>query len=1701
MPDIVIPVGSTNAPRYRYYTADIVTNKVIGELSLEDVNYERSLKNPGSFDGKIPITEQTNTLDLYNATMPGKTAIYAVRDGVCVWGGIIWGRTYDMVARSLTFSASEFTSYLNHRIIWKTYSQSFETVITKQNNKDNKYFLVEILNNTLLTPPSVGDKVRVSFLPNKLRKFTKDYTVVGLDSSPSAPADPGQNSFYVEIPKLPYPTEGHYPKVTVTLKVDTYEYLRDLITNMLSDFEYIQFPNEEITPGIRVPITVATRKLITSSVTKGVATLTTTTPHGLVVGQRIEIANVHPMLDGKYAVAEIPSPTSFTYIIENPTDKYNKSIVRELSDINPAEAVTEQKTPVQYREVTKYIKENITHVKRVNGVVTLQLNSRHRFEIGDKVVVSIESKAPAMFKEGKKEVNSFDYIKYNNIVTITDITSETITFQDPAPDHANASYNISSFSSVEIPANNTVQLADSRVLLKVYPAGGNHGYNIGEQVQIIDVDGYTTPWTNPIFDGYSEIYEVSPGILHTIVDYKIEVDANDDNLLKTDDTYVYLYFSSDPKFKAKDKILVAGLTTDVSSSDISFLNGIHTIEEDSKLLSGQYYIYFRFNWDAVAKKGAGSGGTASVNGKSWIAYEPAYSEIKYDVTLKEPDSVSNFSSIKYVPAAGATDNRLTVVTTSRHNLVVGDFVSVNFSKQEDKNLYGADYVEVISVADLNTFTYVVPKNSKSTTKDPIPPKKGTNGFVEKTGVVTRVKSAVGAPQPVQVSFTDVYSTSSSAGGAVSVYSPNHGLSVGDSVVVDVDGLDSYALENNKEPVKIKTVTQDVFSYETSNEIPATDDMEIRGIGFTTDSGKKVITFDIVEKISGSRAQSTGTITKVRPKYLKSGVNNNYVTYTLSSVSPRAIVVGEKVTISGLTKEGTNSISTTTATVSLSNFNYVGKTLTDKYQQRMGNYTLVFTFSSGHGLPIGSGYDDDDAPATKNTLIFSGLGKYSINRFNAAGLFTVDLSFLNGKTVNVKSVITATSLSVSVNLGEFGFISEGAISGPTAVVSNKNKVSTTYYDFEQFNGSGKVDYVSPSGLVFAVKYDFLSKTEGNAVNPSGAAGTEYTLGTTGSAKFAAKNLTNITAGSVINVSGLANVGSSDKKTYSKVNGIYEVLKVTNNATPYNKNSDGTTASPSLSSNKVFVINKLKTDDGKATLSLDNYPTSFDANYTDAGYPGLKHAELQKWQSLSGTAYVDLSQTARDTYAITNVSRTSAAPTVAVITCPDHGFEVGDYVEVNVIGKFASPFNQGGLPREITSVTEDTFSYTITAPTKTSHFSIKDKVVTLYFSGKSPHNYVKDDQISVSGINATVNGTRTITSVGPYTISFSLNTADVKKTAKVGTISLTTAATFTAAYKGYAVPGAYIKRVPTVFSRTFGEFPANAKLGDLSDFSYSSDQPSGNSIQNTPISGSSLNTVASILDKYSSGIGGFEYRIDCKLEYEASGDKKFTKTFVLVPIYPTAMTQYLATLPGGKLAPGQWAPPAAFGADKVVFEYPGNITNVNMTESAQSSATRMFVSASGANSGAAEVKYSAASDTTLLAAGWPLLDKKETVSYPQPNTETNKNVDKYGNYDIETDFHTSAVRFLKDSKPPQGDITISVNGSITPVVGQYNPGDWCSIIIDDDFIKNRLNSPLEPRKDVIIRKIDGIKVSVPNNPAFPEMIDLTLVPDWQVDTVGE
>jgi hypothetical protein len=185
-------------------------------------------------------------------------------------------------------------------------------------------------------------------------------------------------------------------------------------------------------------------------------------------------------------------------------------------------------------------------------------------------------------------------------------------------------------------------------------------------------------------------------------------------------------------------------------------------------------------------------------------------------------------------------------------------------------------------------------------------------------------------------------------------------------------------------------------------------------------------------------------------------------------------------------------------------------------------------------------------------------------------------------------------------------------------------------------------------------------------------------------------------------------------------------------------------------------------------------------------------------------------------------------------------------------------------------------------------------------------------------------------------------------------------------------------------------------------------------------------------------------------------------------------------------GSVHPLSVLGADQYVFEYPGNILDFKVDENAEDSATRMWVTGNNDGlDGEASQPYAAATSTDMLANGWPvldLIDEKNDVETTIAGEEA---------------LYDYAKEFLDEARPPEATFTIDVNGSINPVVGDYLPGDWCSIIIDDEFVRLRLGSDLEPRGDIIVRKIVGYKVSVPDTPTFPEKVSLELISEWKED----
>ena len=308
-----------------------------------------------------------------------------------------------------------------------------------------------------------------------------------------------------------------------------------------------------------------------------------------------------------------------------------------------------------------------------------------------------------------------------------------------------------------------------------------------------------------------------------------------------------------------------------------------------------------------------------------------------------------------------------------------------------------------------------------------------------------------------------------------------------------------------------------------------------------------------------------------------------------------------------------------------------------------------------------------------------------------------------------------------------------------------------------------------------------------------------------------------------------------------------------------------------------------------------------------------------------------------------------------------------------------------------------------------------------------------------------------------------------------LSTPTATTFTVAVSDSdmaltAVASGTAVVQPTVKYGTYGPFPGNSDI----DISYSTDAYSGKNVPNTNYRGYELKSAGEELDVYSDTVDGFEYRIDCDLVY-VGAIPTFTRTFVLIAIdFPDPP------------AAGEVSPPSRYGADQLVFEYPGSIINVTMEENAENAATRFFVVGNIPDLGSdVSQPYAVATATDMLLNGWPILDANETRSEVED----------------EELLYSHAERYLTEARPPISDIKVRVNGSLSPVIGEYVPGDWCSIIVEDEFIRMRLASDLEVRDTVIVRKIDGYKVTVPDTPSFGEEVELTLVTEAQVDKRGQ
>lgn len=358
------------------------------EVPFNNVSWERKVVNAGSFSGSIAVpgsslgedrlTTSEDHFDLYNSTLPGKNAIYIMRDEVLVWGGIIWSRDYDIKSRTVNVNALEFTSYLYHRILWKTFTipddgvttvkDVLETIITVTTNDQidqasiaspsdahNMIDYYSITSNvaTVTTEERHGFAVGDDIVINNLTLLDGERQVTSVDSTgrvftfafthtnvgnTSVPIDSGayailsstnteiQNSvdinLTVDIDDAldNYVIVGSGDNNPFEFRGHTMRYVGEIIENFAKN----GVPSESaITPIATVG--TSSKRVIGKSLTSNVATITTSTAHGFSASNSVVIANVDSTFNGTYTISSTPSATTFTYA-KTATDVTEKSV-------------------------------------------------------------------------------------------------------------------------------------------------------------------------------------------------------------------------------------------------------------------------------------------------------------------------------------------------------------------------------------------------------------------------------------------------------------------------------------------------------------------------------------------------------------------------------------------------------------------------------------------------------------------------------------------------------------------------------------------------------------------------------------------------------------------------------------------------------------------------------------------------------------------------------------------------------------------------------------------------------------------------------------------------------------------------------------------------------------------------------------------------------------------------------------------------------------------------------------------------------------------------------------------------------------------------------------------------------------------------------------------------------------------------------
>jgi hypothetical protein len=1451
---------ASSSVQYRYFVTDLLTNEVTTELPLTDVSYSKALKDAGEMSGKVAVGPDTSGLSLYANTLPGKSGLYVMRDGVCVWGGIIWSRDYDIVGKNLTISANEFTSYLHHRKIWKTWDLQHDGVLV---------YLDE-------TPGT-----------------SQLYIELNADANDRVTLEKGTAVEIVFLDKKGYPYNGHYrvnkDYVNASLITVDKEPLMSTYPPVLSGKEAQTY----------VPGKYSVTDIISRTVSKGSSEviLTTDKDHGFSVGDAVNItkldtgltqetATTYTTRTKSYKIAAIADSTKITdrkgkvdkdaehkdYITDIRTNgiTVGATFIQDGSvgypGIMPSIGIETTVLAVPTRSTgtasngTLQMSRNATQTGELQGDFT---NKKTGYSVTGTGRTVAGGRYPIMrfgftiVKEDgwKGKVDVGDLITISGVKKAGSDSIAHPAFTDPG--------GAQKFHKITKINDNTGEI--------FFEIAGPSGEQMvlpttGGEFSIVDTK------VTDIAGGLSRTATCTNGkenlpVIKVINKRKFVVDAS-----CADSPYDDAQTQTQAKVRWDRKYQATIHTHTDTYDQVRYLLG--NVFEDFVHLN--YTNPFLGNLEKYQVRTARYNTATDLATVTTGFIKPVFSKaIKIDssdgkivVELGLPSAYSQF-------------------ITATENDSSNDINEEVFISGVDNSINGSFPIKTIS-SDKTSFTYNLPDTEQDATYK--------------------------------------YATTATSDGTYTTYTTDgsHGLFVGQLVTVS----DAVVSGFNKDNVA-------VF------DVPSSTTFRV----LSASSGTWTV---------GTRAK-VWTSNRLRQKTYPS-ISDNKIVFGAHN-----LVIGSNIAITGLAQQnydGSFSVSSIEDEVTLT------------YKPKFPSLQIKDVFTG-----------------KKRTVD----NKYPITIYLSTKPNSRDYAYIPGTTkITVANMGAPYDGTWTINSQDLDSKTDPYIEYLVDTATPHGRRSATYADKKY----GTSYTVSKAKYVATIDVD-----KNNA--PTGDGVTTFT--TTVAHPYV--------AGDTVAIS---NVGSSFTQKTGTDNAYSEII-VTVDGTGVPSTNTFTTNNRGL-----YGVN-YRTDVAVGTANVSEFTAS--------------NASVRYYNSGD-----------EDNLAVPPIVKIDALPTVS-------------------------------------SPVKNKFNVTDRA------FNKDDRKVYLQLSANP--NLYKGGTIVVDGVDATgesvFDGTFTIESVSKWTDKkwqvtyYSTNKTYKKDFGKFkdATPNNKTKVRDLVAYDDN--DGGTITQETWLYVGSYGSYPSSADIG----IKFSTDSYSGHYMRSDRYKGHELKSVGEALstyaDKYLTRKGstrkirnvyGFDYRINCVFDY---GTNTFKRIFTFIPVH----------FPNPP-AHGEVSPVSRFGADKVVFEYPGNINTVSLKESSENSSTRFWMVGSDGGTGTQDATktFVGVASKELLNKRWPLLEADESD-------------DKL---DYLIDISERAYRYLGETQPPTGEFNLDINGSLDPVVNTYQPGDWCSIIVNDPFVTERLRSDLEPRDSVIVRKITGYTVNVPNSPSFPEQVSLTLIPEWDVDKRG-